>query len=352
VPSLLRSSRLAQIVLTLAVGAIAAVLGQALHAPLPWMIGPLIATALGCIAGAPFAAAPPLRNAGQWAIGTALGLYFTPQVVGIVWSLGWAIVAGIVWALLLGAGFAAFLKWANPRNAALDRPTLFFASAIGGASEMAVLAERHGGRLDLVASAHSLRLLIVVIVVPFGFQFAGLHGLDPTLPGPQQVRLAGLLGLVVLTLAGAAAMLRLRIANAWVLGPLAVAFALTANGIELSAMPKWMVNGGQLFIGVALGSRFTPAFLHSAPRWLASVAVGTLVMIVLSAIYALVISRLSGLHPATVLLGTSPGGIAEMCITAKVLELGVPVVTAFHVTRMAAVVLLAGPMFRWAPAGR
>jgi hypothetical protein len=36
-----------------------------------------------------------------------------------------------------------------------------------------------------------------------------------------------------------------------------------------------------------------------------------------------------------------------MCITAKVLQLGVPIVTAFHVTRMAAVVLLAGPLFRY-----
>jgi uncharacterized membrane protein AbrB (regulator of aidB expression) len=68
---------------------------------------------------------------------------------------------------------------------------------------------------------------------------------------------------------------------------------------------------------------------------------------VLSAVYALVVARLWGLHPATALLGTVPGGMAEMCITAKVLELGVPVVTAFHVTRMAAVVLLAGPMYRW-----
>ena len=41
-----------------------------------------------------------------------------------------------------------------------------------------------------------------------------------------------------------------------------------------------------------------------------------------------------------------PGGIAEMCLTAKALQLGVPVVTAFHVTRMVAVVLLAGPLFR------
>lgn len=332
---------------TLLLGLAAAVLCQWLHLPLPWMLGPLLATAVAGVAGAPLAAAPVLRNAGQWAIGTALGLYFTPQVVGVVAGLGGAIAAGIAWALLLGAGFGAFLKWANPRHAALDRPTLFFASAIGGASEMAVLAERHGGRLDLVASAHSLRILIVVVVVPFGFQFAGLHGLDPTLPGPQRVDPLGLAVLAGLTLAGAGAMLRLRLSNPWALGPLFVAFALTAFGIELSALPNGVVNAAQLFIGVALGTRFTPAFLHSAPRWLASVAIGSLLMIVLSAVYALVVARLWGLHPATALLGTVPGGMAEMCITAKVLELGVPVVTAFHVTRMAAVVLLAGPMYRW-----
>jgi membrane AbrB-like protein len=212
---------------------------------------------------------------------------------------------------------------------------------------MAVLAERHGGRLDLVASAHSLRLLIVVIVVPSGLQFAGLRGLDPTVPGPQAVNAGGLVALVALTLAGGVVMQRLRLVNAWMLGPLVAAFALTAGGIELSALPKWASSVAQLFIGVALGVRFTPAFLHTAPRWLASVGIGTLLMIALSAAYALAVARWVGLHPATVLLGTSPGGIAEMCITAKVLELGVPVVTAFHVTRLAAVVLLAGPLFRW-----
>ena len=48
----------------------------------------------------------------------------------------------------------------------------------------------------------------------------------------------------------------------------------------------------------------------------------------------------------TLLLGTSPGGIAEMAITAKVLQLGVPVVTAFQVCRLLAVLLLAEPLFR------
>jgi uncharacterized membrane protein AbrB (regulator of aidB expression) len=47
------------------------------------------------------------------------------------------------------------------------------------------------------------------------------------------------------------------------------------------------------------------------------------------------------------ILGTAPGGIAEMAITAKVLQLGVPVVTAFQVCRLVAVLILVGPIFKW-----
>lgn len=344
------AARAWRIAATLALGLVGATLCLWLRTPLPWMIGPLLATALAGMAGTRIAAAPALRNAGQWAIGTALGLYFTPRVVGIVASHWVAIAAGIVWALVLGAGFAAFLRRANPPRAgeaAPDASTLFFASAIGGASEMAVMAERHGGRLDLVAAAHSTRLLIVVVAIPFGFAWAGLSGLDPTPSGPQQVNAAGLGLLAALTFAGALLLRRLDLPNAWMLGPLGVALALTAGGIELSALPRWASDLGQLFIGVALGARFTPAFVHTAPRWLASVALGTVAMILLCAAFALVVARFTGLHPATLMLGTSPGGIAEMCITAKVLALGVPIVTAFHVTRMVAVVLLVGPLYRW-----
>ncbi len=291
-------------------------------------------------------AAPLLRNAGQWAIGTSLGLYFTPQVVGFVASHWAVILAGIVWALALGAAYGFWLSVTNRGLPGLDRPTTFFASAIGGASEMAVLAERHGGRLDLVVSSHSLRILMVVLLIPFGFQWAGLHGLDPSAPGPQVVRPGGLIVLSAACLCGALLMRRFKLSNPYVLGPLAVGILLTANGIELSALPRWVTNLGQLAIGVALGTRFTRGFLQTAPRWLISVAIGTLGMIALSAGYAWVVAQLTGLHPATVMIGTSPGGLAEMCLTAKALQLGVPVVTAFHVTRMVAVVVLAGPLFR------
>ena len=188
---------------------------------------------------------------------------------------------------------------------------------------------------------------MVTLIIPFGFQFAGLHGLDTTLPGPRVVSWPGLVALGLLTGMGCWVMVKLRRTNPWFLGALAASMLLTANGQTWSAIPTTMTNAAQLVIGISLGVRFTRSFVHLAPRWLASVALGTLAMIALCAGFAWAVAQFTHLHWATVLLGTSPGGIAEMAITAKVLQLGVPLVTAFHVTRLAAVLLLAESMFHW-----
>ncbi|HSV34633.1 MAG TPA: AbrB family transcriptional regulator [Ramlibacter sp.] len=340
-----------RVALTLLLALAAALLCVWLRTPIPWMIGPLVATSLASIVGRPTRSFGPLRNAGQWIIGTALGLYFTPQVTALVAGLWWAIAIGIVWALGLGWAFG---RWLDHGDAARiggsreqQRATSYFAGAIGGASEMTLLAERAGGRTDLVAAAHSLRLLIVTLAIPFAFSLSGLHGIDATLPGPRQVNPAGLALLAVATGAGALLMQRTGRANPWFMGALLVAMGLTMTGLELSALPAWMTNGAQLVIGVSLGVRFSAEFLRAAPRWLASVALGTVLMIALCAGLGALLAWGTGLHWATLILGTSPGGIAEMAITAKVLQLGVPVVTAFQVCRLVAVLMLVEPLYRF-----
>ena len=323
-----------------------------LHTPLPWVIGPLVATGVLSMLGAPTRSYTPLRNAGQWVIGTALGLYFTPQVVALVAGLWWAIALNIVWALALGFGFGAWLyrvhfppgRW---HLKGLSRTTTYFAAPIGAASEMTLLAERHGAQTELVASSHSLRVLLVTLIIPFGLQWAGLQGLDTTPPGPRVVNWPGLGLLAVLTGMGCWVMLLLKRTNPWFIGALAVAVLLTANGINLSAIPQWVTNAAQLVLAISLGVRFTRQFVHLAPRWLASVALATVVMIVLCGGFAWLLAHATGQYWTTVMLGTSPGGIAEMAITAKVLQLGVALVTAFHATRLAAVLLLVEPLYRW-----
>ncbi len=320
--------------------------------PLPWMIGPLLASAGASVAGARTASWRPLSNTGQWVIGTALGLYFTPQVTALVASLWWAIALAIVWALGLGLVFGGWLHRTNASrmvgvSSPVRRATSYFAGAIGGASEMTLLAEREHARTDLVAASHSLRLLLVTVTIPFAMQFSGLHGLDLNPPALRAVHWPGLVALALVTGAGAWLMERLGRANPWFMGALLVAMGLTMNSINLSGIPTWLTNAAQLLIAVSLGVRFSRAFLHAAPRWLASVALGTVCMIALCSAFAWLLTWATGLPLATLILATSPGGIAEMAITAKVLQLGVPVVTAFQVCRLVAVLVLVAPLYRW-----
>ena len=331
-----------------------------LHTPIPWMLGPLIVTALASMSGLPTRSDNTLRNAGQWVIGVALGLYFTPQVGALVLSLWWAIVLAIGWALALGALFGMWLQRQHAADLAHLSPgalkaTSYFSGAIGGASEMTLLSERYGARTDLVAAAHSVRLLCVVIAVPFGMQWAqhrwGLHVDASLLPRQSLAHWPGLLWLALATAAGAGVMVAIKRTNPWFMGPLLVSMGLTLSGLSWSAVPNGLSDAAQLVIGISLGVRFRREFIHTAPRWLLSVAAGTWGMMLLSLGFGVLVAGLTGLHPATLILGTAPGGIAEMAITAKVLQLGVPVVTAFQVCRLVAVLLLVGPLFQCTTTG-
>lgn len=339
-----------RVVATLLLALVAAGLCLLLHAPLPWMIGPLLAVSVASIAGAPTASHTTLRNTGQAVIGMALGLYFTPHVVGLVAGIWWAILLAIVWALALGWLFALWLYRVNHRHmphvpAQSMKATAYFAGAIGGASEMTLMAERVGARTDLVAAAHSLRIMLVTVSVPFAMQWSGQHGLEINPSSVKEVHWGGLALLALGACAGGLVLRATGRTNPWFMGPMFVAMAFTLAGQQLSAVPQWMSNAAQLVIAISLGVRFSREFLHTAPRWIAMVTLGTLGMIVLCGAFAWLLAWGTGLHPATLALGTSPGGIAEMAITAKVLQLGVPVVTAFQVCRLVAVLMLVGPMY-------
>jgi len=334
-------------VASVAVGAAAGWLCQTLSTPIPWMLGPMFALALLRIAGADLVALPGGREAGQWIIGTALGLYFTPQVTGQIAGWWLLLAAGAVFAIVLGYAGGRVLA----RLAGLDRTTGIFASVPGGASEMTVLGERFGARVDRVAAAQSLRILIVVAVVPAAYAALGVHGSDLYIPGSRLFAPSGLALLLAATAAGGALAAALRVPNAFMLGSLAVAIPLTALEVDLSAMPALASNAGQVLLGSALGARFEPDFLRGAPRFVAAVTATVLGAIALSAAFGWALAQVFALNPATLVLGTAPGGIAEMCITAKALQLGVPLVTAFHVTRVVVLLLCTAPLFarvrRW-----
>jgi len=319
-----------------------ALLANLLHLPLPWMIGPLLMTAISKLRGARTQSHVVFRSMGQWVIGTSLGLYFTEEVLHIVLDNTFAIVMGMLFALFLGCtGAFSLRRWGG-----VDFKTAWFASAIGGASEMANLAERNHARIDRVASAHSLRVLLVVVTVPFVYKFFGLHGLTVSATSALAFSYGGFAQMVAITSVFGFLFGKLRIPNPWVLGPLFIMTVLTSNHIELSTIPPEIQHVGQMFIGWSLGDKFGPDFFRRAPKYLGIVALVCVGSLGLALLFCVLLTLISDIPLATLYLANSPGGIAEMTITAKVLQLSPPVVTAFHVSRMVFVLLVTGPLYR------
>lgn len=68
---------------------------------------------------------------------------------------------------------------------------------------------------ESVAAAHSVRVMLVVVTIPFLYRALDLHGSDLYQPVVVDVRFGGLLALLALTLAAALLAERLRSPNAF-----------------------------------------------------------------------------------------------------------------------------------------
>src|SRR5581483_1199069 len=125
----------------IAVGVPAGYIFHLLHTPIPWMIGPMIAVA-------------------------ALNL----MVVRELAANFPAILAATVAVFIVG-GFGALTL---SRASGVDGKSTFFASIPGGAMAMAVLADKYGAEVAPVAVAHSLRVSLIVLSIPFVLTYSGI----------------------------------------------------------------------------------------------------------------------------------------------------------------------------------
>ncbi len=341
-PNRLRTPDLILWAITLALGAAGGLALDLLHVPLAWLLGSLGAVAAAGLLGFELAVPPGGRQLGQLLLGAAIGLTFTPAVAEAVAGYAPVMVIGALLSILYGVVAAYSLR----RTAGVDDATAFFASVPGGVAEMSILAERHGGHSAPVSLAQSLRILCVVITIPPAITVLGLGGVDPFEPSTLGFDPLGFGALVTLAVAAGALLAWQRVPNAWLLGPMAVAVLVTVTESDLSSMPNPLLNLSQVLIGATLGLRYRRDRLLALRRFLAPAVLSTLVLVGLNVATGAAIGLAVGLPVATMALAVSPGGMAEMSITARILHLGVPIVAAFHVVRIFLVIGFSELVFR------
>lgn len=329
--------------LTLLAAAAGGAVFKLLGIPLGWMLGAMAAT--GALAWHERASIwGPTRPAALILLGLGLGQTFTPSVLhALAQALPWLALAAVI-AMGVGAVSARMFS----RIAGTDGRTSFYAAVPGGVILMAVLAQRAGVSVPVVTLAQTIRVMVVVVLVPPLVTWLAPHGgAEAFLPERPEVQLAGLALMLAGGTAAALVVRRTGLANPWMFGPCLMVVGLSGVGILPSGVPGWMVDLAQVGMGMTLGARISKRFLLSSRRLAIASAVNTLVLSVVLGAAGIGLGWVSGLPLAAAVLGMAPGGMPEMTLTAKALEVGVPLVLGFHLVRTLLCNLFVEPLW-WA----
>jgi membrane AbrB-like protein len=323
------------------VGLLGGYLASQVGWPLPWMVGSLLAIIfVRCLTPWQLAEIPGGRKCGQWIVGIGIGLHFTPVVIEQVMAhFGLILLAALITSLSSVVGV-----WLMRRTGE-DRATAFFSSMPGGSGEMVNLGSRNGAILSSVAAGQSLRVLAVVLCVPAIFKYLMGEGTPIVHSGTVNWGWLALL----FPVGGAAAWLwqRLKQPNPWMFGPLLVSAVVSVTFDLHIGLPDGSSQTGQWLIGSGLGCHFNRQFFRRAPSFMARTLLGTALTMIIAALAAFALSAATHLDLRSLTLGMMPGGIAEMSLTAEVLQLSVPLVTAMQVMRLMFVLFMAEPIFRY-----
>jgi membrane AbrB-like protein len=333
-----------RIALTLAIGTAGGALFALSALPLAWLLGALAATTIGSMLKLPLKLPPKLRMSMIGVVGVMLGGAFTPD--RLVEAVRWlpSLAALPVYVVVVGAVIFLFIR----RFSSFDLRTSFFAAAPGGLSEMIAMSDEMGADVARVSLIHATRLTFIVFTIPW---IAAALGTDSTgVAAPAMATIPSFAQIVILTVAAVLGYLvarRLKLPASTFIGPLLGSAVVHLAGWVEGSPPYIVLAVAQIVIGAGVGARFAGLPLALIRRAMLLGAGATLLMLIITTAFALVLTPLTGFGLPLLLLAFIPGGFTEMSLIALAMGVDPAFVVSHHTLRVFLVVSIALPIFVW-----
>ena len=135
----------------------------------------------------------------------------------------------------------------------------------------------------------------------------------------------------------------------WLLGPM---LALLAASKFIRIPLRWsgsLRNAGMIIVGYSIGMSFTYPLLAEMARQLPAMLLMTVLTLLVSVLFAVVLSRMGGLTFPTALTGCIPGGLSQMIVLAEEMDnADLTAVSLLQVTRLMMIVICV-PLLAFSP---
>jgi membrane AbrB-like protein len=311
--------------------------------PAGWLSGGILAVALTSLAGFDSEFPDRLRAPVYLVLGLYAGSGVSPETLDQMqtWPASFAILGVSVIALIAGSYWWLHACCGWDRNAAL------LASLPGALSFVMAAAEGLKTDMKKVAIAQSLRLILLVEIIPLA---ALLLGHSAGSPGAAAIPTASAADLLILLAAGLGAALMmegLRLPGGWMLGGLVASAFLLLSGTVQGGLPGILVVPCMVALAALTGSRFRPGDMAILPRIAGPALVSFAIASIVSVISAVAVTLIFGVSIIQTLLAFAPGALDALIILAYQMDIDPAYVAAHHVARFLALVAAVPLLARW-----
>ncbi len=331
-----KGKKMISIIYTLGIGLMGAISFLYLNLPLPWLLGPIIASLLAALAKIPLKSFTPLNNFMRTVLGVAVGASLTPSVVMSFQSM-WPTLAMIPLFLIMIAacGVPYFQKvWGY------DLATAYYSTMPGGLQDMLVFGEEAGANVRKLSLIHATRVLVIVLGLPFILREIWDVDLNSP-PGlfANQIPIAEMIIMLICGLAGWKIAKWVGLFGASILGPLLLTAAVTLSGNLHFRPPAEAIWAAQFFIGITVGTKYTGITLQELKTDIIA-GIGFCILLLLISFSFFEVITLFHLAPSMeTLLAFTPGGQAELAVLALIVGADMAFVIAHHILRIFLVIL-------------
>ena len=308
-----------------------AILADYFNIPLAWMLGPMLAISIASLSGIKVKMPKLALSAILIILGLHIGNYIDQNLLSQMRDWIWTSMVMFFYILVSIFIVSKYLQ----KFSGYKKKTSIFSAAPGALGPLLILAEYEKSDLSQVATAHLIRLIIIITLFPFFVvNFSPIEAMTIEKFNYIDQDHLDLIILLIVSVILIYIFDKIKVPAPLLAGPLVASGILQITEFASYKLPDQSINFCLLILGASVGCRFADKSLHEVIKNTAHSFVATALLIVLGIIAAIAAGYFVENNFLTLLLSYCPGGIYEVAVIAIAFDLDQNFVAFHHIIRL------------------
>ncbi len=308
-----------------------AILADYFSVPLAWMLGPMLAISIAALSGIKVKMPKLALSVILIILGLHIGNYIDQNLLSQMKDWIWTSMVMFFYILVSIFIVSKYLQ----KFSSYKEKTSIFSAAPGALGPLLILAEYEKSDLSQVATAHLIRLIIIITLFPFFVvNFSPTEAMTIEKFNYMDQNHLDLIILLIVSVILIYIFDKIKVPAPLLAGALVASGILQITEIASYKLPDQSINFCLLILGASVGCRFADKSLNEVIKNTVHSFVATALLVFLGVIAAIVAGYFVENNFLTLLLSYCPGGIYEVAVIAIAFNLDPNFVAFHHIIRL------------------